>query len=793
MIEIEIDGQKIGAEEGSMIIEAADKVGIKIPRFCYHKKLSVAANCRMCLVAVEKSRKPLPACATPITDGMVVKTRTAEALAAQKAVMEFLLINHPLDCPICDQGGECELQDVAMGYGKDISRFTEGKRVIKDKNLGSLIATDMTRCILCTRCVRFGEEIAGIVEMGVTGRGEASEVGTYVEEHLISEVSGNIIDLCPVGALTSKPFRFKARAWELNQHTSIAPHDPLGANIYIHTRNGDVMRVVPKECESINETWASDRDRFSYTGLNAEDRLLKPMVKAHGKWQECDWSLALSTVHNQLENIRQHCGEDRIAAIVSPNLSSEELYLAQKYLQGLGSSCIEHRLQQVDSQFIPAPLLAREKQANIAEVEEMDAIFLVGCDIQREVPLLGLRVRKASLQDASILSLNPLDFHFNFEQKARCIVPMQAFLFALAVWIQNELTAEELKGWSLWEQLAKQEVDYCGPADEQALIQAQIESIRKAFVAGQHKLIIMGALAINDPQASLIQQALLWLAERYDAKLMFLPAGANQHGAVLAGALPEQGISIVDLWRAKLPAYLLVNVEPELDCTHPTLALKALHDASCVVVMTPFINEKMLEYADVLLPIAPFSEYAGTFVNVEGKCQAFNAAVHPKGEARPAWKIFRVLGQLAQMPGFDYDAWTDITPDIPTEASKAPLLSLAEEYRLPQRQVGLQLLPYWPLYRSDALVRRADPLQRCALSADPVIALHPKTAAHYGFKDNESVSWQQEGHVATLLVKTDPSLSLDTVYWPMGFSATACWSSLAPLVLERMRALEKNE
>ncbi|MCD6046092.1 MAG: NADH-quinone oxidoreductase, chain, partial [Gammaproteobacteria bacterium] len=425
MIEIEIDGKKVQAEPGSMIIEAADKLGIKIPRFCYHKKLSIAANCRMCLVAVEKSRKPLPACATPITDGMVVNTQTAEALAAQKAVMEFLLINHPLDCPICDQGGECELQDLAMGYGKDISRFTEGKRVVKDKNLGSLIATDMTRCILCTRCVRFGEEVAGIVEMGMTGRGEASEIGTYVEKHLISEVSGNIIDLCPVGALTSKPFRFKARAWELVQHTSIAAHDPLGANIYIHTRGNEVMRVVPKECEAINETWASDRDRFSYTGLNSSDRLLRPMIKVHGQWQECDWSIALATVTEKLQTLCETEGGNRMAAILSPNLSIEEHYLAQKYMRGFESPHVEHRLQQVDGKLIPAARLSSDLQAKIADVETMDSIFLVGCDIQREVPLLGLRVRKASLQGAAIASLNPVDFTFNFAQNAKCILDPQ--------------------------------------------------------------------------------------------------------------------------------------------------------------------------------------------------------------------------------------------------------------------------------------------------------------------------------------------------------------------------------
>ncbi len=792
MIEIEIDGQKIQAEPGSMIIEVADKIGVKIPRFCYHKKLSIAANCRMCLVDVEKSRKPLPACATPITDGMVVKTKTAEALAAQKAVMEFLLINHPLDCPICDQGGECELQDIAMGYGKDISRFTEGKRVVKDKNLGSLIATDMTRCILCTRCVRFGEEVAGIVEMGVTGRGEASEIGTYVEQHLISEVSGNIIDLCPVGALTSKPFRFKARAWELVQHNSIAVHDPLGANIYIHTRRDEVMRVVPKECDSINETWASDRDRFSYSGLNSADRVLGPMIKVHGQWQPCDWSVALARVNEKLQSIAEDEGGNRIAAIVSPNLSSEEHYLAQKYMQGLDSPHIEHRLQQVDGKLIPAAFLPLAMQVKIADVEMMDSIFLVGCDIQREVPLLGLRVRKASLQGAAIASLNPVGFDFNFEQKARCTIAPQAFVLALALLIQSELSIGEEKGLALLAELAKNDVDYCGSVDYRGAIDEQMLRIKSVLADGNNKLIIMGALAINHKDASLIQQALLWLAERYDAKFMMLTPGANHYGAVLAGAIPKQKTSITDLWKAKLSAYILVNVEPELDCAYPALALKALQDAECVIAMAAFTSEKMLSYADIVLPIAPFSEYAGTMVNLDGLWQEFSAATHPKGESRPAWKIFRVLGDLAKMPNFAYDNWKEITEEIKTEVETLSIAPLMQNDPLPCLQNGLHIQPYWPMYRSDPLVRRAEPLQVCALNADAVIVLNPKTAAQYGLKDGDKTSYQQENQVAIVTLKTDERVAPETVYWPMGFMETAALWSFAPLILKPILAKELN-
>ena len=790
MIEIEIDGQKVAAEEGSMIIEAADKVGIKIPRFCYHKKLSVAANCRMCLVDVEKSRKPLPACSTPITDGMVVKTQTKDALAAQKAVMEFLLINHPLDCPICDQGGECELQDIAMGYGRDVSRFNEGKRVVQDKNLGSLIATDMTRCILCTRCVRFGEEVAGIPEMGVTGRGEASEIGTYVEKHLISEVSGNIIDLCPVGALTSKPFRFKARAWELTQHSSIAAHDPLGANVYVHTRRGEVMRVVPKENEDVNETWASDRDRFSYAGLNSDNRLLKPMIKAHGEWQECDWSVALAAVNEKLQAIHKEKGNDKIAAIASPNLSIEEHYLLQKYVRGLGSDLIEHRLQQLDANVIPAARLEPQLQAKIADVECMDSIFLVGCDIQREIPLLGLRVRKASLQGAQIASLNPVDFKFNFEQQVRTVLEPQAFMLALSLLIESELPSGEHYPWV--ETLKQNDRDYCGSEQYRAMISQSMAAVKKTLHYGEKKIIIMGALAMNDVNASSIQHALIWLAKRHGAKFMMLASGANHYGAVLANALPNKAMAIDELWQAKLNAYLLVNVEPELDCAESALALQALNNADYVVSFSAFKNEKMLEYADVLLPIAPFSEYAGTLVNLDGKWQTFHAAVHPKGEARPTWKILRVLGELAQLAEFSYEDWPAITADIQKNQSIETVAVNDLPKQLPQLQVGLQVVSYWPLYRSDVLVRHAEPLQRTVLTDKAIVRLHSETAKHFNVKAGDIVFCEQQGIVTQAQMQIDDRVAINVLYWPKGFSEISAVQMRKPLNFSNHSTMETN-
>ncbi len=762
---IEIDGKKVQAEPGSMIIEAADKVGVKIPRFCYHKKLSIAANCRMCLVDVANSRKPLPACATPITEGMVVHTQTQAALQAQKAVMEFLLINHPLDCPICDQGGECELQDLAMGYGKDISRFSEGKRVVKDKNLGSLISTDMTRCILCTRCVRFGEEVAGMVEMGVTGRGETSEVGTYIEEHLISEVSGNIIDLCPVGALTSKPFRFKARAWELTQHPSISAHDALGAHIYLHTRRDEVMRVVPRENEALNETWASDRDRFSYAGLASEDRLLEPMIKKNGHWQTCDWAEALAFAHEALHKIQHEKGAEQIAALVSPQVSIEEHYLFQKYIRALGSDKIDHRLRYVD------PLMGRDLNlsdplaAKIAEVESMDAVFILGCDPQREMPLLGLRLRKAALQGAAIVSLNPIDFNFTFEQQQTCIVEAQEMLHALVWMMKHSLKSGEENIWPLLKE----------SADVPALVQAKMSMIAAVLQKEGQKLMIMGALASQAPQAHLIQECLHWLCERWGAKLMILSPGANSTGACIAGSLPkDKNISSLDFWKAKLSAYVLLGVEPEFDCTHPHWALEALHQAESVIVLSAFKTPKMLEYADVLLPIAAFSEYAGSFVNFEGSWQTFKAAVNPKGQARPAWKVLRVLGNLGHYPGFEYENWEQVSLEIKEQAKdqNSSKVSSALNDRLADLQTGLKVLPYWPMYRADPLVRRSAPLQACALTEEACVLLNPKTAQTHGLKAGDTIFCEQEGSRTQLILNLDPRVPEKTLYWPMGFEET---------------------
>jgi NADH-quinone oxidoreductase subunit G len=742
MIEIEIDGKTIEVEPGSMIIEVADKAGIPIPRFCYHKKLSIAANCRMCLVEVEKAPKPLPACATPVTAGMKVSTCSAKAKDAQRAVMEFLLINHPLDCPICDQGGECELQDISLEYGKDVSRFTEGKRAVDDDNLGSLIATEMTRCIQCTRCVRFGQEIAGLRELGATGRGENMQITTYVQHSMQSEISGNIIDLCPVGALTSKPFRFTARAWELQQAPSIAPHDCLGSNIYLHSRRQQVMRAIPRDNEAINETWLSDRDRFSYLAINSADRVTKPMVKVNGNWQETDWATALEKVAHQFKNM----SAEQIAALISPSATIEELYLLQKLLRAIGCHNIDHRLHQTDFADDAHVELYPSLGISIEELETQDAILLVGANIQREQPLAAHRIRKATLRGARVASVNVVDYEFNFTQQEKFIVSPDRLV---------------------------------------AHLTAETTALANLLQAGEKKIILLGAIAQNHPQAAVIKALVRKIAELSGAKIGYLTEGANAAGAWLAGAIPHRaaagemvanaGVNTQTLLAQPKKAYLLFGVEPQLDCANPAQALAALQQAEFVVACSPFKANIYLEHADVILPIAAFAETSGTFVNVEGRWQSFAAAVPAPDEARPGWKVLRVLGNLLDVAGFDY---------VSSEDARDELKQLAEN-------VNLQLAPWtcptefqtkaneltriteWPLYSGDSVVRRAAALQQSAAHEATAIYINPQLAARLQLQAGQIVNAVQGNGKAQLPVIIDARIPDACVWIPAGRQETA--------------------
>lgn len=770
MIDIEIDGRPLHVAQNTTIIEAADKAGIYIPRFCYHKKLSIAANCRMCLVEVEKSGKPLPACATPVTAGMKVFTASAKAKEAQRSVMEFLLINHPLDCPICDQGGECELQDLSLGYGQSISRFTEGKRSVKDDNLGSLIATEMTRCIQCTRCVRFGQEVAGIKELGTLNRGENLQISTYIEHSLESELSGNIIDLCPVGALTSKPFRFSARAWELQQSASIAPHDCLGSNIYLHTRRGQVMRAVPRENESINETWLSDRDRYSYLGIHSPDRITKPHIKENGQWFIVDWETALEKTVQGFKKVLQKEGPQAMGALASPSSTTEEFYLLQKLWRGLGSSHIDHRLHQTDTSDQDNMGLYPPGIA-LPELEEQDFILLVGSNIRREQPLASNRCRKAQLAGTKIASINCLDLEFPFQQTIKIITTPNDLVTVLAG-VAKALMSKSLS--SSWASIKIKK--------QQKTLATQLKKSKKS-------VIILGAIAQNHPQAALIRQFCQWIAEQSGARCVYMTEGANSAGAWLAGAVPhrlakgvavsEPGLSAQAMFNAMLKAYLFVNVEPPLDCANPLHVTRALKQADWVVALSAFKSKSLLEHAHVILPMTSFAETEGSYINLAGDWQTFTPTISPLGEAKPGWEILQTLGNLFELPDFNsashsfiYDELhTVLREEETTTAIKADLPQLTDLKQIPSSK--LMRLTEWPLYRSDSLVRRSQALQGSASNDSIGIAMNAFLAKALMLKEGQIVQVKQGLANARLSVLIDERLPNDCVWIPAGCEETS--------------------
>ncbi len=780
MIEIEIDGKKLEVAPGSMIIEAADAAGINIPRFCYHKKLSVAANCRMCLVDVDKVGKALPACATPVTAGMKVQTQSQKAMEAQRAVMEFLLINHPLDCPICDQGGQCELQDISMGYGPDVSRYNFGKRSIKDKDIGPLIETEMTRCIQCTRCVRFGTEIAGLREMGAYNRGENLEIGTFIEKSLVSEMSANIIDLCPVGALTSKPFRFTARAWELIQHASIPSHDCIGSNIYVHTRNHHgIMRVVPRENESINETWISDRDRFSYTAFKSNDRLTVPMVKRGGHWQEVDWQQALDFAVTKLQDLLHQQGAKQLAGLISPSSTVEEFYLFQKLLRSLGCDNIDHRLHQTDFSHQQNMMQFPGLGMTLEELQQQEIIVLIGSNIQREQPIAGHRVRKASLQGCKIFQINVVDYQFNFTVTDKYIVKPSELVHALAQIAKALSLVSDQK-------IPDNTLDFLS----NITINENVRAIAEQLLIGERKTLILGAIAQNHPQAGLLSQISELIARLCGAKIAYLTEGANAAGAWLAGAIPHrhaasnnmamEGLNTADAIAAKLKGYILFNVEPECDCANPNLALQAIEQAEVVISFSTFKSPSLMLYADILLPIAPFAEMSGTFINTEGKWQSFNATTLPKGDTRPGWKVIRVLGNLMNLPQFDYVSAEQIRDELKVMIDAQSFTSSVPSYnQLTQSSYShqtnnhLERITEWPIYRIDALVRRSIPLQQSAASILPGIYLNNAFAQQLNLTDGSKTTVKQGDGEANLAVIIDDKIPDNCVFIPAGFSETA--------------------
>ena len=745
MVTIEVDGRSLQAPAGAMLIEVTDAAGINIPRFCYHEKLSIAANCRMCLVEVERVPKPLPACATPVAEGMKVHTRSPLALAAQKGTMEFLLINHPLDCPICDQGGECELQDVAMGYGADVSRFVEGKRVVSDKDIGPLIATDFTRCIHCTRCVRFGAEIAGLRELGATGRGEHMHIGTYVEKSIDSELSGNVIDICPVGALTSKPFRYQARAWELVQRDAVAPHDAVGSNVHVHVRRGRVMRVHPRTNEAVNECWISDRDRFSYQGLYSGDRLLRPAVKRDdGAWVEVDWQDALNAAAEGLKGLPG----DRLGVLASPVCTLEELHLAQKLGRALGSDNIDHRLRQADFRGDAGALTWLGSE--IAALESLDAALLVGSQVRTEQPLLGHRLRKAALKGARITHLNPLAVDLNYAADQLVNTPdgmIDLSAIAAALGASGPL------------------IDGVEPGTNH-------RAVAESLKGGGRSAVLLGALAIAHPDFSILRHLAGRIAEASGSSLGLLPPAANSVGALAAGVLPGAGgLNALEMVERPLRGYLLLGAEPDRDFLDPGTAQAALEAAECVVALSTYRTPALEAAADVLLPMAAFAETSGTFVNAAGRRQSFAGAVAPLGESRPGWKILRVLGNLLDREGFEQCSSEEVLAELGEAEGGAPAANRAEPLADDERRSrvgGLMRVGEVPLYATDPLVRRAEALQATGAAVEASLRLNPAALEQAGLVEGERARVVQGERRATLAVEADPRVPDGCVAIPAG-------------------------
>ncbi|HEY5604667.1 MAG TPA: NADH-quinone oxidoreductase subunit NuoG [Gammaproteobacteria bacterium] len=788
MVHIEIDGKKIEARDGTMVIEAADEAGIYIPRFCYHKKLSIAANCRMCLVEVEKAAKPLPACATPVTDGMRVFTKSVKAIDAQKGVMEFLLINHPLDCPICDQGGECELQDIAMGYGSDVSKYGEKKRVIKDKDLGPLIATDMTRCIHCTRCVRFGTEIAGMRELGATGRGEHMEIGTYVTRNVTSEMSGNVIDLCPVGALTSKPFRFSARAWELVERDSVAPHDCMGSNLKVHVRNGrEVVRVVPRENEAINETWISDRDRFSYEALNSDERLKTPLIKVEGEWIQTDWETALQATVSGINRVIAESGVERFAALASPTATMEELYLLQKLLRQLRINNIDHRFRQTDFTFNNEDPVYPWLGQDIPGLEKNNAVLLIGSNIRKDQPIAAHRFRKACHNGLKLMHLNAVDYEFYMPVATKLIVSPKSFNRELVAITQALLKTTGAAAPAGFDKLsAGIEIT---PAHQQ--IAGNLQS-------GRVTSVLLGPQAMNHAQASSIRMLANLIASLSQSQLGYLPEAGNTAGAWISGCVPHRvaggarsdavGHNAAQMLNQAMNGYLLLNVEPDIESANPAQAVESLGKADFVVALSYFGSENIKHYADVILPVAPFTETSGTFVNAAGTWQSFAGVVPPAGDARPAWKVFRVLGNLFNCDGFDYVTSEDVLKEIKQKTANLiadnTLVWRSPELAAADKGTAIVRIAEWQMYAGDSLQRRAHALQDTFDADIAAIRINQRLAKKIGAVDGANAVVTQNGAHVTLPVIVDDLVADEGVLIHAGLPASGSLdTSLTPLTI----------
>jgi len=771
MVTIKINGQQVEAEQGQMLIEAADSAGITIPRFCYHKNLSIAASCRMCLVEVEKAPKPMPACATPVADGMVVNTKSTYALAAQKSVMEFLLINHPLDCPVCDQGGECDLQDFSIGYGDDKSRYAEIKRVVQDKNIGPLIATELTRCIHCTRCVRFGQEIAGMRELGATGRGDWMEIGTYVEKSVDSELSGNIIDLCPVGSLTSKVSRFTYRVWELNSNDSIGLHDCVGSNCNVQTKNGEIKRVIGRQNDAINDAWISDRDRYSYEGIHSADRVKKPLIKKKDQWTEVSWDEALQYAVNGLKAISE---KNQIGSICSPSVSTEEMFLLEKLMRGMGCDNIDHRLRQTDFDNQQSEPLFPGLNMSVSDMSAQQAILLIGSNVRKEQPIMGHQIRQASLKGAKVACINPVAFDFNFDTTEQFIVaPAQLF--------------KELKAFA---KAVIENTNIEVPEGLNALIASvKVSDAHQQVVAdlcqAENSVIVLGTLLQAMPHYSAIKMLASFIARASQSKLSYLTPGANTTGAYFSGLLPyrtssqqsTQGLDTQAMFAQQLKGYVLYGLEAEHDIEQPQQALKALNNADFVVSLNSYVTDTMKQYSDVILPVSALTESSGTWVNVDASWQSFAAVSKSPGIAKPGWKVLRVLGNLFDIDGFEQQNSEDVLNELKALLPESSSDTGTMEWHCPDninaQFTGLQRIAELSIHNVDGITRRAVALQQTQDAQVNNARVNSSLAKKLKLEDGQQVVAKQGDYSTEVTMLIDDTIADDCVYLPAACQAAS--------------------
>jgi NADH-quinone oxidoreductase subunit G len=777
LLNLEVDGRPVQVPHGSTVMDATNKLGVYVPHFCYHKKLTIAANCRMCLVQVEKAPKPLPACATPATEGMKVWTHSELAVDAQKGVMEFLLINHPLDCPICDQGGECQLQDLAVGYGASESRYDEPKRVVFQKNLGPLVcAAEMTRCIHCTRCVRFGQEIAGVMELGMVGRGEHAEIVSFVGQTVDSELSGNMIDLCPVGALTSKPFRYAARTWELARRKSVAPHDSLGSNVIVQVKGNEVMRVLPLENEAINECWLSDKDRFSYEALNSDERLTVPMVNDGGTWREVDWTTALERVVGGLKEVAARHGGESIGALLSPHSTLEELALAARLVRGLGSDNVDHRLRQTD--FRGRPAGARWLGLPVTGIAALDRVLVVGSFLRHDHPLLAQRLRQAAKKKTRVMKLHAVDDDWLMPIARKAIVAPSLIPLMLA-----EIVVAAAQGAGK---------PFPAGLSDRASIEptAAAQVIAAELLSGERKAILLGNLAEQHTEASQIHALAQALAEITGATLGFMREAANSVGAELAQARPvARGLDAQAMLNEPRRAYLVMHVDAEFDFANPVAARSAFERADFVVSMSPFRHGSA--YADVLLPISPFTETSGTFVNCEGRAQSFRGVVQPRGDTRPGWKVLRVLGSLLGLPDFAFDSSEQVRDSVLAgeagEVARGLDNRIDVAIEMPARTAaGVERVADVPIYFADPLVRRAWSLQQTRDAKPPRARVHRSLLDQFGLAEGAQLKIRQGRGEAVVAAVVDPTVPPGVVRLGAAHASTCALDGLSgPVTVER--------